>query len=193
MMRFRYKVSFLVPRRVRGHAPRWAAILPLLALCFGPAVVVAGPIATIESGPGHLKHAALCQFEDDSMTLIVNEDGKELARHYFCSSYGKASARIIQDASGESFVLLTYGEGRGTNATTEYLAVYPVAKDLVEYARIPVSAGAGPLSRWHYDSRVEKPERGGIRLVLTLRVEGGDATWLPSERTRVIEVGKDRR
>lgn len=182
----------LIGGLVKAHAQRWVAVLPMLALCLGSSSVAA-PVAKVESGPGRLKGTSLCQFEDDSMTLIVTDDGRELTRLYFCSSYGKAGARIVQDTRGESYVLLTYGEGRGTNAVMEYLAVFRLAKDLSEYVRIPVSAGAGPLSRWYYDIRVGIPERGGIRLVLTLRVEGEDAIWLPTETTRVIELDTESR
>lgn len=179
----------LLARRGPNTWPgRWTIALSL-ALTLESSVAVAGPVVRVETGPGHLNGVALCQFEDDSMTLIVNEGDKELTRQYFCSSYGKASARIIQDVRGESFVLVTYAEGRGTNATTEYLSVYHLAKNLVEYLRTPVSAAAGSQSRWYYDPRIEPTAHGGIRLVLSLRVEGEAAGWLPSEKTRVIELG----
>lgn len=67
--------------------------------------------------------------------------------------------------------------------------VFALAKDLVEYVRTPLSAGAGPTSHWEYDYRIERPTVGGLRLALTLRVEGKDALWVPTEKTRVISIG----
>ena len=165
----------------------WPSAGLILTLAVGSAF--GAPVATVVNGPGKIRGAALCQFDDDSMTLVLTGDGKEIARQYFCSSYGKSSAQVVTDARGTSYVLLRYGEGRGTNATQEYLEIFGVAKDLVEYVRTPVSAGAGALSRWYYDHRVETPKGGGIKLILTRRVEGEDATWVPTEKTRVIEVG----
>jgi len=86
-------------------------------------------------------------------------------------------------------VILRYGEGRGTNAREEYLAVFGLANELVEYARTPVSAGAGPTSRWYYEYTVTRPSGGGLRLILTLHIDGNDVMWAPSETTRVITVG----
>jgi hypothetical protein len=161
------------------------------ALCLAASDACGAPIATVVDGPGKLQGVLLCQFEDDSKTLVVNDAGREVARLDFCSSYGHASADVVTDARGRSFVLLRYGEGRGTNAVQEYLAVFGLAKDLVEYARTPISAGAGPVSRWHYKYQVTKPPQGGIRLTLTLHVEGNDsAMWVPREKTRIVTVGQ---
>jgi hypothetical protein len=154
--------------------------------------VNATPVASVANAPGDLNGLAVCEFEDDSMTLIVHEDGTEVTRHYFCSSYGRAAARTVQDARGKSFVLLSYAEGRGTNATAEYLAVFRLDRHLVEYVRTPLSMSAGAFSRWHYDPQVETLKDGGIRLILRIRVEGDDAALLPPEKTRVIEIGAER-
>ena len=86
-------------------------------------------------------------------------------------------------------VLLRYGEGRGTNATQEYLQVFGVAKNLVEYVRTPVSAGAGALSRWYYYHRIETPKTGGIRLILTCRRGRKTRRGCERRETCVIEVG----
>ena len=163
-----------------------------VALCLTAPNAFGAPTATLVNGHGNLKGPPLCKFEDDSMTLVVSDAGTEVTKHYFCSSYGKALARMVTDSRGQTYVLLRYGEGRGTNATEEYLAVFGLTKDLVEYVRTPVSAGAGPTSRWTYDYRIEKPTVGGVRLVLTLRVEGEDVWFAPKEKTRVIELGANR-
>ena len=160
-----------------------------LALAFSSAH--GAPVATVVNGPVSLRGVALCKFEDDGMTLIVSDAGKDVTKHYFCSSYGKALALLVTDSRGKSYVFLRYGEGRGTNAVEEYLIVFSLARELVEYVRTPLSAGAGPTSRWSYDYRVEKPASGGIRLVLTLRVEGDDVLVAPKEKTRIIDVGRD--
>lgn len=170
---------------------RWITVPSAAAVTLSLAVASAfgAPVATVANGPGNIRGVALCQFDDDSMTLVLTEGGKEIARRYFCSSYGKSTADVVTDARGISYVLLRYGEGRGTNATQEYLEVFGIGKDLIEYVRTPVSAGAGALSRWYYDHRIETPKGGGIRLILTRRVDGEDALWVPAEKTRVIEVG----
>ena len=67
------------------------------------------PVVDVVNGPERLGGIALCEFERDSMTLLVSDQGKEVAHDYFCSSYGRASARLVTDARGDGFVLLTSG------------------------------------------------------------------------------------
>ena len=105
----------------------------------------------------------------------------------FCSSYAKASVLIEQDALGAYFVLLRYGKGRGTNARSEYLAVYRLDRNLIEFVSIPISAPASGFSRWEYKYTVSKPPTGG--LVFHLVLEAGPKTeWYPAERLRTIEI-----
>ncbi len=128
-------------------------------------------------------------FSDDDMTLIISEGTKTL-EHPFCSSYGKATANVVTDAHGVSYILLDFGEGRGTNAVTEYLDVFPIGKDMVEYAQMPLSEGAGPVSRWNYDYDVIAPPAGGIVLTFNLRVVGDGPVWITlPEKIRSMSIG----
>lgn len=134
--------------------------------------------------------SAFCgDFPGDALTLIVAKAGKTIEEHPFCSSYGKASATIVMDAHGTNYILLDFGIGRGTNAVTEYLDVFKLRKDMIEFAQIPLSQGAGPVSRWNYDYEVLAPSSGGLTLVLTLEFEADGPTWvmLP-ERSRIIGI-----
>ena len=126
-------------------------------------------------------------FSDDKLILKIKAKRKEIT-HEFCSSYGKAEAKIVQDADGKDFLVLKYGIGRGTNARSEYLSIYPVHENLVEYVRIPISEGSGFTSRWFYDYKINKPKQGGLSIDLTLRIEGTDADWYPNEKTRTISI-----
>ena len=124
---------------------------------------------------------------EDSRILRINDNGKEIT-HRFCTSYGKADATIIKDSKGNNFLFLTFSQGRGTNATSDYLSVYRVEENLVEYVRIPISEGAGPASRWYYDYKIEKPKQGGLTISLSLRIEGSDAKAYPKEKKRTIQI-----
>ncbi|MGA9855169.1 MAG: hypothetical protein WBR29_07850 [Gammaproteobacteria bacterium] len=127
---------------------------------------------------------------DDDMTLIVYEGSKTLEEIPFCSSYGKATANVVADAHGVSYILLDFGVGRGTNAVTEYLDVFPAAKDMVEFAHTPLSEGAGPVLRWNYNYDVISPPSGGIVLTFNLRIEGDGPVWVAlPEKTRSISIG----
>ena len=126
-------------------------------------------------------------FSDDSLILKIKKDGKEIT-HEFCSSYGEAEAKIVQDARDDNLLILKFGLGRGTNARSEYLSVYRVDRNLIEYVRIPVSEGAGPSSRWYYDYKIEKPKQGGLIIALSLRIEGSDAEWYPKEKNNTNKM-----
>ena len=129
-------------------------------------------------------------FADDDMTLIVSEGSKTLEEHPFCSSYGKATANVVTDAHGVSYILLDFGVGRGTNAVTEYLDVFPVEKNMVEYAQMPLSEGAGPVSRWYYDYEVVSPPSGGIVVTFNLRIYRDGPIWITlPEKIRSICIG----
>jgi hypothetical protein len=126
-------------------------------------------------------------FSEDSLILTIKINKEEI-KDEFCSSYGKADAKIIKDAHGDSYLILKFAQGRGTNATSDYLSVYRIDKNLIEYVRIPISEGAGPMSRWYYDYKIEKPKQGGLIISVSLRIEGSDAEWYSREKKRVIQI-----
>lgn len=126
-------------------------------------------------------------FSEDSLVLKIKDNEKEVI-HEFCSSYGQADAKIVRDAKKDSFLILKFSQGRGTNAWSDYISIYRLDKNLIEYVRIPVSEGAGLSSRWYYDYEIEKPKQGGLKITLSLRIKGSDAEWYPNEKKRTIQV-----
>lgn len=126
-------------------------------------------------------------FKEDKLKVIVQDGEKLLASKTFCSSYGEATAVIEKDAKGFYFLLLRYGIGRGTNAKSEYLAVYKVNRFLIEHCSIPISAPAGLQSDWQYNYQVSKPASGGLIFNMTLHADK-DAEWVPADKKRQIEV-----
>lgn len=112
-------------------------------------------------------------FAEDELTLTVSEHGKLVARNVFCSSYGReASARVVIDKSGQSFILLEYSEGRGPNATTHYLELERLQPDLLEVLQVPLSWATSPTQRFTYSYSIEIPGSGGIRIHLKGQILG---------------------
>ncbi|MDA8084100.1 MAG: hypothetical protein M0024_10630 [Nitrospiraceae bacterium] len=126
-------------------------------------------------------------FSEDMLVLTIKRNGEEIVNE-FCSSYGKADATIIKDNTGHDYLILKFAQGRGTNATSEFLSLYRIDNNFIEYVRIPISAAAGPMSRWYYDYRVEKPKQGGLLILLSRRLGGSDAEWYPKEKKRTIQI-----
>jgi hypothetical protein len=126
-------------------------------------------------------------FSQDSLILKIKTKKEEITEE-ICSSYGNADAKIIKDAHDDYYLILKFGQGRGTNATSEYISVYKLDRSLIEYVRIPISEGAGTMSRWYYDYKIEKPKQGGLIISLSLRIEGSNAEWYPKEKKRTIQI-----
>lgn len=169
---------------------RQQIIFIIALVLIGVAVVYAAePIVSISSKWTEIRPGTNdCRgFSDDKLILKIKLKQREIT-HEFCSSYGKAEAKIVQDSVGNNFLILKHGEGRGTNAASEYLSIYPVQENLFEYVRIPISDGAGLTSRWFYDYKIDKPKQGGLTIDLSLRVEGSDAEWYPNEKRRTIYI-----
>jgi len=147
---------------------------------------------TIGDTPPLPNGVKFCQFAEDAKRLEIRDGSKQLTKYDFCASYGQATGTVITDAVGKSYLLLRYAEGRGTNATTDYLAIFTVQPELFEFVRTPISSGAGPLSRWEYTYSIARPTRGGLRLTFRLKVErpnnSAEADYAPFERERTIEV-----
>jgi hypothetical protein len=128
-----------------------------------------------------------CGFWGDGETLSITDIGKPTLILNYCSAYGMSKATIVTDARAENYVLLTTKEGHGTNAWTNYLTIYRLTNKLARRKRLKISEGAGPTSRWFYDYEVTTPPQGGLKLILTLRVEGPPEPGLtPSEQTKTV-------
>ena len=173
----------------------WLFALPILILALAvPAK--AEPQASIQSGwPGVFKAESKSSdgFAEDALSLTVSDHGKQIASSIFCSSYGKAAARVIIDKSGGRFVLLSDSEGRGTNAWTDYLELDRIQKpDLLEVLRVPLSWATGPDRRFTYSYVIELPRSGGIRIRLKGQ-NSGEAVpnmdcCVPDQNSLMIDV-----
>jgi len=128
-------------------------------------------------------------FSEDSLILKIKINKTEITNE-FCSSYGRADAKIIKDVRGVNFLLLKTASGRGTHVTSEYLTVYRINTDLQELARFPVFEPLGRFSGGYYDYKIKKPKKGGLLFLITVRIEGvaEDAEWLPKEKNRIIQI-----
>ncbi len=169
-------------------------ILAMLQMLFA-FDAVAGPTITITPKWPELElDTTDCNgFSEDRLVLRI-KDGAEEITGEFCSSYGNAGTETIKDALSNNFIILKFGEGRGTNAVSEYISVYKIYKKPLnygEYVRIPISGPAGPARRWYYDYKITKPNDGGIIFSLILRVEGEGPIHneiLPNKKKRTIAI-----
>ena|SRR5579872_6409068 len=129
-----------------------------------------------------------CLFADDAMRLVVSDNGKQLDRLDFCSSYGRAKAEIATDGRGRRYVLVELGEGRGTNAVTTYLVAYRLNAELLEAMRIPLSWGTGPTQRFSYIYEIGDDNAGGPQITLRGTDETGSECCVPSEKVQIIRI-----
>jgi hypothetical protein len=158
-------------------------------LGFTPVVAISAPTAKIVSDENGFGCSELDPWKEHRLKIVVSDGNKLLAEKAICSSYGAAEVVVEKDAKGIFFFLLKYGEGRGTNARSEFLSVYKLGRNLIEHVRIPISEPASSSGKWHYGYRVSKPQSGGLVISLTLRIDGeSDIPFAPSDRQRTIEV-----
>jgi hypothetical protein len=97
---------------------------------------------------------------------------------------------VVRDVCGRHHVLLGTSAGPGLE-WEDHPTVYRLTDRLVERARMQMTGNADLHARWFYDMRIEKPPEGGLRLVLSLKVEGPDDPdpgLTPTARTRTIRI-----
>lgn len=167
-------------------------VIAVVATAGCPNVAFSGVRATISNVSPNSAMVQVCgAFPYDAMRLSVWNDNSLVADKIFCSSYGTgASASVVTDRGGSSYVMLRFGEGHGTNAVTDYLTVYTVAPDLIEYVRTPLSSASGPTTRWEYNYTIALLPSRGIRIVLRLtKPADGTVETHPSEAVRIIDIG----
>jgi hypothetical protein len=71
------------------------------------------------------------------------------------------------DKAGETFIVLKFSEGRGSNAWTDYLELDRLQPpDLLEVLRVPLSWATSLAGRFTYSYVTELPASGGIRIHL---------------------------
>lgn len=129
-----------------------------------------------------------CEFPDDALTLVLADGNKQLGQENFCSSYGRARAAVVTDKRGRRYVMLEYNEGRGPNATVEYLRILRVANDIYELARVPLAWATGPTQRFSYRYQVRSADDAGIKIELDGAASGGDECCVPAERKMIISI-----
>jgi hypothetical protein len=104
---------------------------------------------------------------EDALTLTVSDHGKPVVSKNFCSSYGRASARVIVNKFGETIIVLKFSEGRGSNAWTDFLELDQLQQPrLLEVLRVPLSWATSGTGRFTYNYVVELTDSGGIRIHL---------------------------
>lgn len=128
-------------------------------------------------------------FPEDHLELVIRNNGKVVNTEYFYSSYGEATAQIVCDATGNTFILLRHGTGRGTHVRTEDITVYKLGKALNEVVTFPISGPADINSSWEYSMKINKPQSGGLEFNLSRILTGTGATkYYPEDKERVILI-----
>jgi hypothetical protein len=170
--------------------PRLTILLANFLLVFLAAAPVMGaPIAKIVSDENGFGCSELDSWKEHRLKIVVSDANKLLAEKAICSSYGEAEVVVEKDAKGIYFLLLKYGEGRGTNARSEFLSIYKLGHNLIEHVRIPISEPASSSGKWRYDYRVSKPKSGGLLVSLILRIDSErDVEFAPEDKQRTIEI-----
>lgn len=170
------------------------AIIIALSLTLGNVGLAAEPTVTIvpKWTETNIEAKECGGFPEDSYILTIKVTKDEI-KHEFCSSYGKADAKIVQDARGVNFLILKYSQGRGTHVTSEYVSVYRIEKDLEEYSRFPVSEPLGRISNVYYDYKITKPKSGGLLFMFNVRIvtDPEDSEWaylLRKEKKRTLLI-----
>jgi len=139
---------------------------------------------------------------EDSMVLTIIDGQKPPITLRVCSSYGDAKAKAFTDKKGRNYVLLEYGENRGTNARNDYLRVYRLDNDhLFKIMDIQLSWWTAPLNRFFYHYDVTTGHTAGLEINLreTGYKSGPDVPeapdpecCIPSERTRTIWIDPEQ-
>ena len=189
---------------MRSHAYRGTTVMKTL-LCllsvgflFASVKLSAAPALSLQLKQEGSNGLPLCGgWVADGETLVIEDHGKVLMRHHFCSSV-YSTAEIVTDGMGQHYIFLTFGTGHGTNAVEKYLEIYELPENLsqiknwglYEYMRLPIYGGAGATSQWVYHYQIAKPPCGGLRLTFTRAIIGGEGEifTMPAEKTRVIEI-----
>jgi hypothetical protein len=175
-------------------------LLRVWVVVMGAAIALAGTVPAAHAAPKAVLVSRLppnqtagpnftgCDFADDAMSLMITDDGKELAAEDFCSSFGKAKASMVADQHGRNYALLEYTEGRAPNGVSTYLMVFRVATDLVSVVRIPLSWGTGPTQRFTYAYDAGSDQAGGLSITLRGTEEAGSDCCVPPEKVETIRI-----
>jgi hypothetical protein len=155
-------------------------------------LMVAGKVPgqfTIEFAKDDLAPAD-ADFREDWLKLEVRQGTNVIHTHRFISSYGITDGEVVSGPHA-NYLLLEFGEGRGTSARTGYLAVFEMLDRLTEIARIPIAGYAGTDVEWNYKYAVRATSNGiEILLARNVRLFHPDSVpeGLPSDRKRIIRI-----
>ncbi len=125
----------------------------------------------------------------ETTTLAVFQGAREIDSHTYCSAYNRGGASLVTDARGGHYVLLVYGEGHGTNVTSDWLKVFRLTEGhLRERANVQVREPVGVMADHVLDYRPDTPRGGGLVLSGTWTVDdgGSDAEFHLPERSRTV-------
>jgi hypothetical protein len=173
----------------------WFLAFTLLASATGPLASAAPEVSIVSTFPSEGYYSPQfkeCEGEtEDALTLTVSDHGKRIASKNFCSSYGKATARVVTEKFGEGVIVLNFSEGRGSNAWTDYLELDQLP-DLTEILRIPLSWATSGTGRFTYSYVIELPPSGNIRIHLSGQnqqaPDPGPICCIPEARSLTIDV-----
>ena len=163
--------------------------LTTLGLCLATLSAHAAPEANVV--PTNDAFYGPCGSSEDDLTLVVSENGRQVTKGDYCSSYGKSSAQIVSDRLGRTYIAVEYGEGRGTRAVTTFLLIYHRdGSNLHEIARVPIAWATGRNGDWIFEYAFDRLQPSGLQITFH-RVgngEGDECCTLP-ERTMTISIG----
>lgn len=164
-----------------------ASATGLLLFAFAPGVASAKTqvrVVPYHAGKG-APRATGCPSPEEALMLIARRETGFTVRKLICSGDGKASATAVDDAFDETFVLVERSEGKSPRALDEYLVVYRMSDRMIPRAHVKLSEGVGPRMRWRYDYKVNRPDAGGLEIVLTR--QGGDPSTT-DDATKLVRV-----
>lgn len=128
-----------------------------------------------------------CLSPHDDMVLMVLRGSKIAASQHYCSSYASGWVRIFRDGLDNRFLVIAYGEGRGTNATTGKLKFYQISNGLIDLGDVTTYSGTGPFGLWRYEFEIGPVLEGGLRVAMQLKIEGAKPECcVPSERSKTV-------
>jgi hypothetical protein len=98
----------------------------------------------------------------ETMRLVVLDGPRQIAYRDYCSAYNIGGTLLVTDARGGHYVLLTYGEGHGTHATSYWLRIFRLDENyLVERSNFQITEPLGSTDHV-YVYRTETPPGGGL-------------------------------
>lgn len=99
----------------------------------------------------------------ETQRLIVAQGNREIATHDYCSAYNRGGVSMVTDVRGAHYILLTYGEGHGTHAVSDWLTIFRLnGEDLQERANLLIREPIGIVADHMFNYRTRTPPGGGL-------------------------------